>query len=38
VGALSPKTGEDVLGDIARLAKDLLPAPGADLLVKQVQR
>lgn len=27
-------TGEDVLGDLARLAKDLLPPPGPDLLVK----
>lgn len=28
-------TGEDVLGELARLAKDLLPVPGPDLLVKR---
>jgi CRISPR/Cas system-associated exonuclease Cas4 (RecB family) len=28
-------TGQDVLGDVARIAKPLLPAPGPDLLVEQ---
>jgi hypothetical protein len=30
------KTGEDVLGDVARAGKHLLPKPGKDLLVEQI--
>ncbi|TQF16145.1 hypothetical protein FJV41_09950 [Myxococcus llanfairpwllgwyngyllgogerychwyrndrobwllllantysiliogogogochensis] len=29
------RTGEDVLGDVARAGRHLLPAPGADLLVEE---